>query len=200
MDGSEDALIKGASELDAVPGDLDFQAHGEDEVSEGKEGSAESEEDQLPSHGRLSTILGHKWILISCLAVLLIAPGVLLISPKWPSRDKKEQTVKFSEKVKKDNLSEETISPFFIPLPAGSPNVIIRIDCSLIWDGLAAVRFKNNKLRVRDRLYRYLVGLAGQGGNLQKKINPLENEMSRIIGESLGMQGLIVKIKKLKYL
>ncbi|MBW1765903.1 MAG: Got1/Sft2-like family vesicle transport protein [Deltaproteobacteria bacterium] len=135
--------------------------------------------------GRLvQFLLDHKWSFLLALGSFFILIGLgITIGPKWLNDHKKRHPVFKSGGTFQDNLQEEGLSPFFIPLPPGSPKRVVVIDFSVIWDGLASVRFKKKELKIREQ-----------------KAALLETEMSRIFRESLGIESLEIKIKQINYL
>ena len=143
----------------------------------------------------------HKWSFLFALGsfFILIVLGIT-IGPKWLNNQGEKHPGIKPDGFFQDNLQEEGLSPFFIPLPPGSPKRLVMIDFSVIWDGLASVRFNKVELRIRDYLYRYIVELAERSEDLQEKTALLETEMSRIFRERLGMENLEIKIKEINYL
>jgi hypothetical protein len=109
--------------------------------------------------------------------------------------EKKFKTPEIS--VDEDNLREEMLSPFFIP--PGPVDDTIRIDLSIIWDGLASVRFKKKELNLRNMMYEKFYTMAEQNQDLNEKIPYLENEVSSMLRSSLGVQNLEIKIKEIRY-
>jgi len=100
----------------------------------------------------------------------------------------------------RDHVVEEALSPFVVPLPATSAERIAVIDFTVIWDGLASVRFKRKELQIRDSLYRYILERAKKGEDLQEKAPILEAEMSRTFQESMGSKEIEIRIKRVKVL
>jgi hypothetical protein len=95
---------------------------------------------------------------------------------------------------------EETLSPFFVPLPSSSSEHVAVIDFTVIWDGLASVRYKRKELQIRDSLYRHILERAKEGFDLQGKTPILEAEMSRTFQESMGTKEIEIRIKRVKVL
>jgi hypothetical protein len=100
----------------------------------------------------------------------------------------------------RDHYVEEALSPFFVPLPATSSERVAVVDFTVIWDGLASVRFKRKELQIRDSLYRYILERAKKGEDLQEKAPILEAEMSRTFQESMGSKEIEIRIKRVKVL
>ncbi len=100
----------------------------------------------------------------------------------------------------REHYVEEALSPFFVPLPATSSERVAIIDFTVIWDGLASVRFKRKELQIRDSLYRLLLERAQKGEDLQAKAPILEAEMSRTFQESMGSKEVEIRIKRVKVL
>jgi hypothetical protein len=101
-------------------------------------------------------------------------------------------------KVAPDHLFEEALSPFFIRLPPKSSSRLLMVDFSVVWDGVAAVRFKKRELEIREYLFHHLSDLVRKKKNLQDRVPYLETEIARILQESLGREGLEIKIKEAK--
>ena len=142
-----------------------------------------------------------KWILISLLGLILIFMGLgLKFGPKIYNSMEGSQSFIPSINIDDDNLSEEILSPFFIPLETGSSKGAIRIDLSVIWDGLASVRYKKKELRIRSNLYGFIIDLAEETEDLNNRISFLEAEIGRVFRDSLGVRDLAIKIKEIKYL
>ncbi|MBW1803964.1 MAG: hypothetical protein JRJ85_24930 [Deltaproteobacteria bacterium] len=141
----------------------------------------------------------YKWMIFSMVGILLIGSGYAVLDrfgrdifDKWNHRSK---PLKITDK---DHLQENILSPFFIPLPPDSSNRMLVIDFSVIWDGLASVRFEKKKLLIRNKLYGHISKLAQKKKNLKERNNYLEREMSRIFRKSLGREDLAVRIKAIR--
>jgi hypothetical protein len=138
-----------------------------------------------------------KWIFIIPGIILVISGLGIKYAPDRFSflTEKKFKTPEIS--IDEDNLREEILSPFFIP--PGPVDDTIRIDLSIIWDGLAAVRFKKKELNLRNMMYEKFYNIAEQNQDLNKKIPYLESEVSSMLRRSLGVQNLEIKIKEIRY-
>jgi hypothetical protein len=138
-----------------------------------------------------------KWIFIIVIGVLLVASGIgfVFMPEKFHSLFKKD--FKGPVIVNEDNLSEEIMSPFLIP--PGATNKAIRIDLSIVWDGIASIRFKKNELSTRNMMYERFYKLAGQHQDLNIVKSDLENEIGSMLRSSLGVQNLIIRIKEIRY-
>ena len=152
--------------------------------------------------GRITQLLSnHKWSFLLALGSFFILIGLgITIGPRWLNNQEEKRPGIKQDGLFQDNLREEGLSPFFIPLPPSSSKRLVMIDFSVIWDGLASVRFNKVELKIRDYLYRYIVELAERGEDLQQKTALLETETSRIFREWLGMENLEIKIKEINYL
>ncbi len=100
----------------------------------------------------------------------------------------------------REHYVEETLPPFFIPLVSTSSERVAIIDFSVVWDGLASVRFKRKELSIRDSLYRYFLQRASEGEDLRDKAPILEAEMSRTFQESVGSKEIEIRIKRVQVL
>ena len=100
----------------------------------------------------------------------------------------------------RDHYVEESLSPFFVPLPSTSAERVAVIHFNVIWDGVASVRFKRKELQIRDSLYRSILEQTKEGFDPQEKSPILEAEMSRTFRESLGSKEIEIRIKSVKIL
>jgi hypothetical protein len=100
----------------------------------------------------------------------------------------------------RDHYVEESLSPFFVPLPSTSAKRVAVIDFSVIWDGVASVRFKRKELQIRDSLYRSILERTKEGFDLHEQSPILEAEMSRTFRKSLGSKEIEIRIKSVKVL
>jgi hypothetical protein len=96
-----------------------------------------------------------------------------------------------------DRLLEETLRPFYIPLPSDSKTRVVMIVSAAVWDGVASVRYRKMESRVRERLYGYIADLAARK-SLPDMSSRLESGMGSILREVLGLAELEVKIKEIK--
>ena len=164
----------------------------------------EQKADQAQKKGFHLRVLAHsvlrrKWLLISILGLVFIFTGLgITIGPKWQNMKEKRNSVISSDKIGKD-LLEEGLSPFFIPLPPDASGQVVIIDFSVIWDGMASVRFKKMESQIRDHLYRVIKKFAEREDSIEQKTHFLETEMSRILKTSLGMEDLEIRIKGINY-
>ena len=93
----------------------------------------------------------RKWISLVILIILVpIALGLALRTGLYlyDGLLKKQSAGTPSEKVTNNNLFEETVSPFFIPMSTDSSDEVLKIDLSMIWDGITSVRFQRMKVKV----------------------------------------------------
>jgi hypothetical protein len=139
-----------------------------------------------------------KWFFL--LFVLLLAGSAaaayFLFPDKIPFLSKKNiqsQDISINE----DELKEESLEPFFIP-PGPSASAI-RIDLTAAWDVLASIRYKKEEVSTRNLMYNKLYEMAGQNSDLNSNIPLLENEVSLMLRESLGVQNLVIRIKEIRY-
>ncbi|NLA74296.1 MAG: hypothetical protein GX846_02270 [Deltaproteobacteria bacterium] len=138
-----------------------------------------------------------KWILIVVAGVILGVSGTgLVLMPNRFSTLFKEE-FKGVEIIKEDNLSEEVMSPFFIP--PGPSDKAIRIDLTIVWDGIASITFKKNELSARQMMSERFIKLAGQRPDLNVVKSDLENEIGSMLKSSLGVQILNIRIKEIRY-
>lgn len=158
----------------------------------GKTGAEKKQADKRKRSGK------KKWIFIILLGILLGISGLgLVFKPDKFSLFFKKDFKQTGFSINEDNLSEENISPFFIP--PGPNNKTIRIDLTMVWDGLASIRFRKRELALRSMMYEKFYETARQNTNLNEQISYLENEVSSMLRKSLGVQNLVVRIKEIRY-
>lgn len=194
---------KEEKDIDELTGEDSEEQDPDKEIDE--ESADENDQEISQEKGvrrRLASSIGHhkglllsalSFILITTVLVLKFVPGLLL------DRQGEKATVMSSTKIDEDNLSEEMLLPFFIPHHIGLSKGAARIDLSVIWDGLASVRFKKKELQIRDNLYGYIVDFSKKNGDLSIKTSLMENEMSEMLRKFLGGGNLVVKIKEINY-
>jgi len=145
-------------------------------------------------------VLRNKFILLSVLIIIFVTAGLSYkFGPVLQDQLFKENNVIDLSLINEANLKEEILLPFIIPLPPDSIGSAVRIDFSVIWDGLASVRFEKNELHIRDKLYKDIVRLANESEDQTIKSDFLEKKMTTIFRELLSVQNLVIKIKEIKY-
>ena len=160
-----------------------------------------------PAKGRgHNFIVSRKWILLSLLGLILVMAGigVTFFAPDLRShkKDVKQETkinLPFMG-IKEDNLSEEVLPPFFIPPSTMPKRGAIRIDLSVIWDGLSSIRYRKKELEIRNDIFKYIIKVAGETDELNSRIPSMEEEIARLLQESLDTGDLAIKIREIKYL
>jgi hypothetical protein len=123
----------------------------------------------------------------------------LKFSPELLNRFAMEKHVIALSEIKDDNLKEEMLDPFFILLSPESQMTFVRIDLSVICDGLASVLFRKKELQIRDQLYREISTLADETDDLDSMAEFLEMRISMTFKDILGVQNLVIRIKEIKY-
>ena len=98
-----------------------------------------------------------------------------------------------------DSLKEESLSPFFIPLAYDQNRRMVRLDLSVIWSALAAVKYKKNELKIRDQMYNHLMSFIRDSGDSNNVSDLLENSLKGILQNSLGIYNLEVKVREINY-
>lgn len=145
------------------------------------------------------SLMGRKWITCSLLALLFAGLGLGITQGyKWVPTTVRNLRPGPSAENSKHDFYEEKLPPLFIPLQPDAGNQAVMIDFSVIWDGLASFRYKSMELQIRNRLYRYMVGLSEKKQNFGEKASFIEAQLSEIFRESLGMEDLAVKVKEIR--
>lgn len=168
-----------------------------EELSEGAEDETPStEEEEAPVKAKKKS--GKiKWIFIALIIILGISGLGTKYAPEYFSFLNLNKFETRGIRIDEDNLSEEVLSPFFIP--PGPERDAIRIDLSIIWDGLASVRFKKKELVLRSMMSDKFNDIAEQNQDLNEKIPYLEKEVSSMLRDSMRVQNLEIKIKEIRY-
>jgi hypothetical protein len=169
---------------------------------EKKADHAHTLEKTLAISRNVGSLFLKKWIWLSALGLILITVTLyFILAPKVKRMIQMDSPPPISaKKMINENLREESLSPFFIPLPPHSSKQVIRVDLSVIWDGLAAVRFRHKEITIRDLLYQYMSGKARQEADFNKVISSLEDEMSGMMKNSLGVVDVAIRIREINYL
>jgi hypothetical protein len=184
MGENEELAVAKTSQKDA---DIEEEEPGSED--KGKKDASESK----GKGGRLKG-LRKKWLFLGILIFILFAGGAIaflnLTSGKKHSLPPADLTG--------DNLKEESLPPFFIPPSPDLSRKAVKVDLTVIWDGLAAVRYKAGELRVRAEAYDYLKGMAEKADDLNLQKAVMEDEMGAIFRKDLGVNNLAIRIKELK--
>lgn len=140
-----------------------------------------------------------KWTLLMIAGTILAVSGLgIKFGPGLLKMSDSEILVNVD--INDADLSEEALSPFFIPPGRGNPEGAIRIDLSVVWDGLASVRYRKRELQVRSVLYSQLAKIAEENDDLSSRVSFLENRISSVFRESLGAGTIVVKVKEIRYI
>ena len=171
------------------------EAPEEEPREDAEEGTASGEQEEKPVKIRKKS--GKKiWIFIIPVLILAIPGLAIKYAPEHFSFLMKKDFQTPEVSIDEDNLSEEVLSPFFIPPGADDA---IRIDLSIVWDGLAAIRYRKRELYLRSKMYDKFYEVASQNPDMNTKIPDMENEVSSMLRSSLGVRNLAVKIKEIRY-
>lgn len=193
---------KGNEKEELADEEIKSDESGEDEVIQDSEDTDEKEDQKPKAKARKPKrgLIGRWWIPGLAIVILAAAGTVLFLKPDLLGLIKGKRTVDYSIDLTNDNLQEEGLSPFFIPPSSDLSRGAVRIDLTVIWDGVASVRYKNNELRVRAEVYDYLTSLAGKSEDLNLQKTIMEEGMTGIFRKSLGTKDLAIKIKELKFI
>ena len=187
-------------ELDRFDGTELDEDEEEEEEEHQPQGEKQSSGEKTGRLGRLAgSLKGHWWMTVGVLVILFAGLGLgITQGTKWIPRVGHGISPVSSARSAKQDFYEEKLPPLFIPLQPDAANQAVMIDFSVIWDGLASFRYKSMVLQIRNRLYRYLVGLSEKEQDLGGKAAFIEAQLSRIFRESLGMEDLAIKIKEIR--
>lgn len=176
----------------------DIEAPEEELNKKAKDSSASTEQgDEKPANikkksGKL------KWFLVIFVLLILAISGLgIKFAPEHFNFLIKKDFQPLETGIDEDNLSEEILSPFIIP--PGSARDAVRIDLSIVWDGLASIRFKKKELGLRQMMYERFYKIAEESNDLSENIPFIENEISILLRKSIGVQNLIIKIKEIRH-
>lgn len=171
-----------------------------DEEEERQQGEEQTPKEKTGRPGRSGgSLKGRRWITGGVLAILFAGLGLGITQGyKWIPNIGHKIAPLSSEKIAKQDFYEEKLPPLFIPLQPDAANQAVMIDFSVIWDGLASFRYKSMELQIRNRLYRYMVGLSEKKQDFREKASFIEAQLSKIFRESLGMEDLAIKVKEIR--
>ena len=124
---------------------------------------------------------------------------VIHIAPEFLNTEQDKEILLQPIDINEDNLSEEILSPFFIPPSDELSRGAIRIDFCVIWNVLASIRFSKKELRIRNDTINFITDLADETDDLNESIPILEQKMSMIFRNALGVRDLVIKIKEIRY-
>jgi len=93
-----------------------------------------------------------------------------------------------------DRLIDQELAPFYIPLPEGTDGQMARVSFSVTWGRPSSSRFRNQKTRVRDRLYLRMTELAAEGENMRSMRLTIGTEARNILEELLRPEELRVVV------
>ena len=177
-----------------------------DGAKHGEDGQEETVQEAAPAMsgllGRLSfPRMARKRVWTISLVLLVALATALGIAQGWHRMNREVQGVpeKGAAVSPGDNLYEERLSSFVVPLPPERPTQAVVVDFSVIWDGVTSFRFKKMELKIRNRLYEFMLDFAKRK-DLKEEASLLETEMGRIFKESLGTKKLAIKIGEIKAL
>jgi len=179
-----------------------------DSIDSGEEEAGQDTDDRAPEDVSApeekaagpgpSVIRRWWWVPGLLIFVLIVAGTAVFFKPDLLDAIKGKKKPDYSIDLSNDNLREDDLSPFFVPAPDGSSRGAVRVDLSVIWDGVASVRYKANELKVRAEVYDYLTDIDGKIEDPEELKNVMEEGMTGIFRKSLGAKDLVVRIKELK--
>jgi hypothetical protein len=139
------------------------------------------------------------WISGLCAVVLIVLGGVWFTKDHWIRWGESIDLAGAPQrKLNQDRSIEEKLEPLFIPITSQEQQGITMIDFSVVWDGLASVRYKKMELEIRDAIFEHVKSLAQKDENLKDQAPFLEEDLGRIFRRALGVEDLKVKIKIIK--
>lgn len=197
-------LEENPEDLLAIDGSKDAD---ETEAKDGKVEDADEAENSSPRKkgpGIVPRIFGfvwkRKWIGIFVMLPLgaLIAIGITLNSRYFETVKEKPPTPS-RRAVPLDSLNEESLSPFFIPLTVDKNGRMVRVDLSVIWYALASVKYKKNRLQIRDQMFNHLKLFFRDNRDSNNGPELLENNLKEILQNVLGIYNLEVKVREINY-
>jgi hypothetical protein len=93
-----------------------------------------------------------------------------------------------------DRLVEQELAPFYIPLPRDADGRMARVSFAVTWDRPSSSRFRDQRIRVRDRLFLRLTELAAQGENMRSMSLTVRAEARKLLEELLHPEELRVVV------
>jgi len=184
----------------------DLEPVGEDDLPPVTENAGEKSEGERESFRLLKSpivlyrFLAGKPMLLAAAALLIGAAAAwgFLESPSWKRGNDPRSRPLGGSLSPEDSLRQEDLTRFYIPLPKDSEKLVMVVDFSVVWDALAAVRFKKAEVSIRDRVYDSLSILAAKDEGVKENTLVIEEAISNVLRETLRAEALSVKVKEVK--
>lgn len=184
----------------------DLDPVGEDDLPPVTENAGEKSEGERESFRLLKSpivlyrFLAGKPMLLAAAALLIGAAAAwgFLESPSWKRGNDPRSRPLAGPLSPEDSLRQEDLTRFYIPLPKDSENLVMVVDFSVVWDALAAVRYKKAEVSIRDRVYDSLSILASKDEEVKENTPDIEEAISNVLRETLRAEALSVKVKEVK--
>jgi len=186
--------------------DLSREESESEEISVETEGIAEAP--PVSRSGKISRLLfgiffsawNNKWTVSAIMLPIAVLTIVgLTLGFGWPGKERIGPPIQRGDMILQEPLSEESLSPFFIPLSVDGNRKMVRVDLTVIWSVLASVKYRKNEIRIRDQMLHHLSSLTRENRDLTTGPDWLENDLRGILQASLGIYNLEVKVREIKY-
>ncbi len=86
------------------------------------------------------------------------------------------------------------LQPFFVPLPAGSENVAIKLEIKVHWKSGTFEKYKERSAFVRDSMLTYFLGVAQSKDGFGVDRSRLESEIEKVLEHSLAVTNIKVSL------
>ena len=149
------------------------------------------------------SLIGNPLILVLGLTTMVIMTAAAALFFLLPEEKKvqyaKALNIPMLSDNENDNLTEDVIDPFYIPTPDSSDHALVKLNMSVIWDGLAQVRYRSREVELRGTIYRMLTDMASDPGGQAMKQEVVERELTMKLRATLSVQNLQVKVKDILF-
>jgi hypothetical protein len=195
----DEAPVEGSSE--ESPDSSTFESDERHDASSTEEDLTDdnpsAEKPEVPSRKVISRFFRNKWLLLSFAGIVSVVLGIVLgydlpWNPPW--RGQASEGI-HGETGKRANGPVHTgLQPFFVPLPAGSENIAIKLDITVDWESGALQEYRERSAFVRNSLLSYFLRVAKSKEGFGVDRSRLESEIGEVLEHSLAVKNIKVTL------
>jgi hypothetical protein len=135
---------------------------------------------------------------LAIIVILLAWIGFGFLSAKQETATLRRENLKvFSQKADptiRDSLVKQKMQPFYLELTKNGAGNMARLGFALTCDVSSSKRFEENRILIRDRLYKRLTELAAEGKDIRGMSLSIRSEAQKILEEILRPSELRVVV------
>jgi len=171
----------------------DASANEEDLIGDNPSGV----EPEGPPRRGVGRFLRNKWLLLSFAGVFSILLGFMLgYESLWDATrgGQGSEVIRGESGKQEDGVVDTGLQPFFVPLPAGSENVAIKLEIKVLWKSGAFEKYKERSAFVRNSMLTYFLGVARSKEGFGVDRSRLESEIGKVLEHSLAVTNIKVSL------